>query len=107
MCAFFLKERNQVKNILIGLKNNDESKHAIFIRIELNKEKQVYCLYLLLMVRLVISGCLHAWHLITVPQKSNNCKSLALCLAQWLSSFFFFSLYPHVPHQYYLKGYDL
>lgn len=62
------------------------------LRIELNKEKQVYCLYLLLMVRLVISGCLHAWHLITVPQKSNNCKSLALCLAQWLSSFFFFSL---------------
>lgn len=77
------------------------------LRIELNKEKQVYCLYLLLMVRLVISGCLHAWHLITVPQKSNNCKSLALCLAQWLSSFFFFLLYPHVPHQYYLKGYDL
>ena len=37
MCAFFLKERNQVKNILIGLKNNDESKHAIFIK---NRVKQ-------------------------------------------------------------------
>ena len=79
------------------------------LRIELNKEKQVYCLYLLLMVRLVISGCLHAWHLITVPQKSNNCKSLALCLAQWLSSFFllFFSIRTSPTNIYYLKGYDL